>query len=86
METTYRLEFNEKQQHFHLDNYTHDADMHGWFTITEHCSDMEFHRFEAYVNRTKVDKLTKEYLLKSLSEIKGFINNLMEYKLAITKC
>lgn len=85
METTYRLEFNERQQHFHLDNYTHEADTHGWVTITEHCSDMEFHIFEAYVNRTKVVKLTTEYLLKSLSEIKGFMSNLMEYKLAITK-
>jgi len=24
MEKTYRLEFNEKQQNFHLDNFTHE--------------------------------------------------------------
>jgi hypothetical protein len=51
MEKTYRLEFNEKQQNFHLDNYTHEPNTFGWFTITDHCSDFEFKVFEAYVNR-----------------------------------
>lgn len=80
---TYRLEFNEQQQQFHLDDYTHEADANGWFTITEHCTDLEFKIFEAYVNRTKVDRLTKEYLLKSIDEIRVFINNLIEYKISI---
>jgi hypothetical protein len=29
----YRLEFNESQQHFHLDNFTHEEGTHGWETI-----------------------------------------------------
>ena len=85
MEKTYRLEFNEKQQNFHLDNYTHEPNTFGWFTITDHCSELEFKIFEAYVNRVEIDKLTKEYLLKCLSEIKGFMDNLQEYKLQIIR-
>jgi len=83
MEPTYRLEFNEKQQFFHLDDYTHEENTFGWFTITEHCTDIEFMIFEAYVNRVKKDKLTKEYLLKCLSEVTAFIKNVMEYGLSI---
>ncbi len=82
---TYRLEFNEKQQCYHMDDGHHEPGTHGWFTISEHCSDIEFHIFDAYVNRVKIDKLTKEYLLQCLSEVEGFIKNLTEYRLAITK-
>jgi hypothetical protein len=85
MEKTYRLEFNEKQQNFHLDNYTHEPNTFGWFTITDHCSDFEFKVFEAYVNRVEKHKLTKNYLLKCLSEIKGLMDNLQEYKLHIVR-
>lgn len=83
METLYRLEFNEKQQHFHMDNYTHIENTHGWFTIFEHCTDTEFEIYESYVNRIKQKSLTKEYLLKCAIELKGFMNNLSEYKLII---
>lgn len=86
MQKIYRLEFNEKQQKFHLDNYTHEPNTLGWFTITDHCSDFEFKVFEAYVNRAKNDKLTKDYLLKCLAEIIGLINNLQERNLHIVGC
>jgi hypothetical protein len=82
-ERLYRLEFNETQQSFHLDNYTHDPDTHGWFTIADHCTDIEFWIFEAFVNRTQKQKLTREYLTRSLTELKGFLKNLSEYNLAI---
>ena len=42
MGRTHRLEFNEKQQSFHLDDFTHEGGTHGWFTIFEHCTDVEF--------------------------------------------
>lgn len=87
METTYkfRLEFNEKQQQFHHDNYTHEADTFGWFTIMDECSDMEFHIFEAYVKRVKVGKLTKEYLLKCAEELKTFTSNLLDSSLVVSR-
>jgi len=83
MEKTYRLEFNEKQQNFHLDNFAHEEGTHGWFTIFEHCTDIEFKVYEAFVNRIQNKKLTKEYLLKCAIEVKGFTNNLLEYGLVI---
>jgi hypothetical protein len=85
MEKTYRLEFNEKQQHFHLDNYTHQEGTHGWFTIFNHCTDLEFKIYEAYVNRLNKKKLTMQYLLKCAEELKGFSNNLSEYNIGIYK-
>ena len=48
---TYRLEFNESSKNFHLDNYTHQENTHGWCTIMESCTDLEFFIFESYVNR-----------------------------------
>ena len=87
MEKLFRLEFNEKQQAFHH-AYPHqnkEPDTFGWHTVTDFCSDDEFHIFEAYVNRTKKRKLTLEYVLKSFSELKGFYSNLLEYKMSIRK-
>ena len=83
MERTYRLEFNEKQQNFHLDNFTHEKSTHGWFTIFEHCTDVEFKVYEAFVNRIPNKKFTKEYLLKCASEVRVFTNNLLEYGLVV---
>lgn len=82
MEQTYRLEFNEKQQQFHLNSGIQEPETHGWFTIAEHCTEIEFKVFEAYVNRIPQKKLTKEYLLKCLAEVTKFTLNLLEYKLA----
>jgi len=80
----YRLEFNEKQQGFHLENNPNHPENHcGWFTIFQHCTDTEFRIFESYVNRIKKRKLTKKYLLKSADEIKVFMKNLIEWKIEI---
>jgi hypothetical protein len=86
MENTFRLEFNEKQQHFHLDNFTHEENTHGWITVYKNCTTLEFKIFESYVNRVPKVKHTKESVLKSAIEVKGFIRNLLEYNLSITKC
>ena len=89
METikTYRLEYNENQMYFHLDDYTHEPNTNGWFTIAEHCTDIEFQIFNAYLNRIKNGRIVfeKEYLLKSISEVTIFLKNLAEYGLIITK-
>ncbi|MDB4789584.1 hypothetical protein OAG47_01700 [Verrucomicrobiales bacterium] len=86
MEKKYRLEFNEAQQSFHLDNYTHTEGKHGWFTIFEYCTDLEFKVYESFVNRKlEKKKLTKEYLLKCAGEVKRFWDNLEEYKVEINE-
>lgn len=94
MEDLFRLEFNEKQQVFHH-RYPHQTrvkeNTFGWYTITEYCSDDEFHIFEAYINRDvphkrkmqKKPKLTLKYVLKSFLELKSFMKNLSEYNLSI---
>lgn len=86
MEKKYRLEFNEAQQSFHLDNYTHTEGTNGWFTIFEYCTDLEFKVYESFVNRKlEKKKLTKEYLLECAGEVKRFWNNLEEYKVEINE-
>jgi len=84
MKNSYRLEFNEKQQKFHLDNYTHSENSFGWVTIIENCTDKEFEIFESFINKSNKKSFTKEYLLKSVLELKQFIENLMEYNLNIS--
>ena len=79
----FRLEFNEKQQQFHSDNFTHEANTHGWFTIFDYCTDNEFHIYEAYVKRIPKKTLTKEYLLKCATEVEAFMDNLSEKSLVI---
>jgi hypothetical protein len=84
MEIIYRLEFNEKQQRFHLNNLSNEKQANGWFTIFEHCSDIEFKVYEAFVNRISNKKLTRQYLLSCAFECKKFTSNLMEYNLCVS--
>ena len=83
MENTFRLEFNEEQQNFHYNYGKDEPDTNEWFTIFEHCTDIEVKVYEAFVNRTQNKKLTKEYLLKCAIEAKGFTKNLLEYGLVV---
>jgi hypothetical protein len=85
MKDTYRLEFNERQQNFHLDNYTHEPNTYGWFTIKKKCTDFEFQIFESFVTRIKKKELTKAYLLKCKDELDLFIKNLKEYNIEFIK-
>lgn len=79
----YRLEFNEEQQQYHLDNYTHEENTHGWFTIIEHCSNEEFIIYDCYVKSKNQKKLTNEFLHKCLSEIILFLEQLHKHELNI---
>jgi hypothetical protein len=83
MDRTYRLEFNEKQQHFHLDNFTHEEGTHGWVTILARCTDNEFKILESFVNRVPHERLTKEYILRCAMEVECFMINLLEHGLVI---
>lgn len=83
MEKIYRLEFNEKQQKFHHDNYTHEENTNGWFTILESATNIECMFFEAYVNSFEKKKFTKEFLLKCAKEVKAIFNKLIEFEIII---
>jgi hypothetical protein len=85
LEKTYRLEFNEKKQQFHLDNFTHEENTHGWETIIGSCTDVEYKVLESYINRVKKRKITKAYLDKCIQELTTFSENLINYKLMIVK-
>ena len=85
MNDLFTLEFNEDQQMFHHNYGKSKHNTHGWFTVTDFCSDRESRIFEAYVNRIKKKKLTKYYVLRSFQEISGFISNLIEYNLSINE-
>ncbi len=81
----YRLDFNEENQTFHLDNYTHKAGTNGWVTICENCTDYEYKILLCYANIIPNKKLTEEYLLKCLSEVKIFLDNMIQYGLSIER-
>jgi len=78
MEKTSRLEFNEKQQQFHLDNGTHEEYTHGWVTVFENCSDLEFHFFEAYLKTHFQKPYKKNHILKCAKEVCVLMNFLIE--------
>jgi hypothetical protein len=83
MEDVYRLEFNENQQEFHFDDHKREENTHGWFTIFEYCTELEFEIYHAYVNRIPQKKLTKQYLLKCASEVEAFLSNLLKAGLVV---
>ena len=63
----YRLEFNEKQQHFHLDwNNAHGENTHGWKTIDKNCTDAKYALFDVYMKSTfdlDIDNLSEGKLV-----------------------
>ena len=83
MENTYRLEFNEQQQEFHLDDFTHEENTNGWFTIYGDCTEVQFKIYDTFVKSKKRKKYTKAFLIKCSLELDEFVQNLMEHKLAI---
>jgi hypothetical protein len=53
----FRLEYNEKQNAFHFDNYTHKANTCGWVTICENLLDADCKRFYYLFDLSKPVKL-----------------------------
>lgn len=55
----YRLEFNEKQQNFHLDNFTHNPNTFGWVTICDRVEDNFGNDFCRIIEEWKDEHKTK---------------------------
>lgn len=85
METTYRLEFSEKQQLFHLDNRTHKENTNGWITICEHCTDSEFEIFQAYLEIKSAEVKTNDFIKSEFRRLKYFWERLLECGYSIQK-
>jgi len=83
METTYRLEFNEKQQKFHLGDSTHKPKTFGWVTVIDSCTNAEYLIFIAFAYRIKKRKVTLKYLIQCLKELGNFIAVLQAAKVSI---
>jgi hypothetical protein len=85
MERTYRLEFNEKQQHFRLDNYSQPENTFGYVTIFEHCSDFEWKVLKLYIQSKGDQKLTIEKVKSYAGALKCFWHFLISNGVHITK-
>ena len=68
--TTYRLEFHEGQQNFHLcDTINPLALKCGWVLCTESISEKQFLKLEASLNRSNENKLTVELIKQRIKEL-----------------
>jgi hypothetical protein len=83
MEIRYRLEFNEDQQLFHLDNGTHKEGSFGWITITPSFSSEDLIIFESWLRRSNRKKYTAKFLIKELTNLLFFRDELHKYGLQI---
>jgi type IV secretory pathway component VirB8 len=83
MERTFRLEFNEKKQQFHLDNYTHEPNTFGWKTICEHITDKEWKFFNDHIKINKPKKYTVFYLRQKIEECKRLANILINNEIEL---
>ena len=85
MERTYRLEFNQQKQHFHLDNYSHPENTHGYITVYEACTDFEFKVFEVFINSLTLGNLSNEKVLSLAFQLKRFHTDLLKNNISIIK-
>ena len=83
MDKLYRLEFNVKQQCFHFADETNMANTFGWFTVAEFMSEKEYKIYECFLKRNFKEKYSKEYILKSISELRVFWKELLDNNLNI---
>ena len=73
----YRLEFNQKQQVFHMAEKS-DGARPGWHVVTESCTPEESVILQCYCDAKKSPKITNEFVMKSLAELKIFWGKLMD--------
>lgn len=73
-EIAYRLEFNESRQTFHLDNYTHEENTFGWFTICD-ITDKEFKLVMSFFNAFNKNKKTNYQVHKFINELLILVKN-----------
>ena len=86
METTYRLEFSEKQQLFHLCyNRAHKENTNGWKTICHNITESEFDIFQAYLEIKSAEVKTNYFIKSEFRRLKYFCERLLEYGYSIQK-
>jgi hypothetical protein len=83
MDKLYRLEFNVKQQCFHFADARDIPNTFGWFTVSENMTEKEYMIYECFLKRDFKEKYSKEYILKSISQLKVFWKELLNINLNI---
>jgi hypothetical protein len=72
-----RLEFMPTKQQFHLDNFTHEENTHGWYTICIGGEDNLLNRFIDYIEWkfAKKGKLTVQGVKKEFESFSWIVKN-----------
>jgi len=83
MDKLYRLEFNVKQQCFHFADARDIANTFGWFTVAEYMTEKEYIIYECFLKRDFKEKYSKEYILKSITQLRVFCKELLDKNLNI---
>jgi hypothetical protein len=85
-EFTYRLEFNEQQQAWHMDRGKAEPYTHGWITIMDNCNTAEAVFIECYCEARKGKKrLTEEMVKKFCEECSVMMKCLIEEGFVINR-
>lgn len=79
----FTLEFNEKQQAFHLNDGKYPKDNLGWQIIVSNCTIKEHDIFMAYLKSLQENNLTVKKLKKIANKSKIFDKELKELGLKI---
>ena len=87
---TFRLEFNQEQQHFHHHNKSKsypEPETHGWTTIDNDCDEVKYWAFESFLDRGKTSwekqKPTALQMKMEFVAFTKFLSKLQENKLSI---
>ena len=67
-----RLEFNEKQQQFHLDNGSHTENTNGWFTVLDSCSDQMYWEFICMLEALHEVPYTRKKIFDAMTKLHNF--------------
>lgn len=85
MEKTYRLEFSEKQQCFHLGDVNHKENTNGYVTIKDNCTESEHEIFMCFLYEYRKQKLTYKFVIMKLCELMIFWEELIDHGYSIQK-
>lgn len=84
-EKTWALKFSEQQQELRLDNGFHPEGGPDFVTVLEYCTAERYKMLLAYIYRIRHDRITLQYVFRSIAELSWFISNLSEHHLTIKK-
>lgn len=85
MEKTFRLEFSEEQQCFHLDDMDHEENTSGYVTIKDNCTESEHEIFMCFLETISAQVLDYDLVMSKIQELIYFWEALIEHGYSIQK-